>query len=162
MQAVGAWKAGLKGMIVPRSNLDDLKGDDWPGGESPSETLRQQWAEAREQLVFRGVDTVEELLAFFFPSLAPLLTASGSSVRRSARCAPEVGPIASVGLPVPDKAWPGLAYAEACVLRGVSASPWPVRSRYIGSGHGQHSNRSRVGSDVLAGGYRWLPSDGAA
>lgn len=142
-QAVAAWKAGFKGLILPKANLSHLSGD-WPDS-SPSDEQRQHWAEARQQLVFKGVDTVEELLGFLFPSLTQKLEVEkvaapqprqalpgGGANREQSAAEPQdgeadVGPVTWTGVPMTGKTLGPdgvLTKVEVCVVRGAGQ---PVR-----------------------------------
>jgi hypothetical protein len=70
-QAVAAFLGGCRGLILPKDNLSDITADDWPAREKgvPKEVM-QRWPEVRSKMIFKGVGCVEELVCFFFPSLA--------------------------------------------------------------------------------------------
>jgi hypothetical protein len=71
---VAAFLGGCRGLILPKDNLADITADDWPEREKgvPKEVV-QRWPEVRSKMTFKGVGCVEELVCFFFPSLAERL-----------------------------------------------------------------------------------------
>lgn len=137
---MAAFQAGLKGLILPKQNLSELQGD-WPDGSAPSEQLKGEWEEARLKLVFKGVGTVEELLAFLFPSLAQRLARPAVTTMSTtstifdgvggAAAEDAVGPVVSMGVPLYGQsdsigADGMLARVKACLVSGAGE---PVRDR---------------------------------
>lgn len=152
LQAVAAFKGGLKGLILPTSSLADLSGD-WPAGSMASAELRQQWEEARQQLDLKGVGSVEELLPSLADKLPQQEEARAARPRPPARsgkgkaaaqqgAAADVGEVVSMGVHMDGDDPEGLlAKVEACVVRG--AGP-PVR----------RCGRAGVGEFVMVAGQR--------
>jgi hypothetical protein len=136
LQAVAAYRTGNTGVILPIANLDDVRSDEWPVDSVVSEDVRRMWPVARRNLLFKGVETLEETIAFVFPSLASSLQGPARRARgrpagvKRARVASrgpreEVGPATFVTTPVPgiDGKQRVLARAEACFVRGPRGLP---------------------------------------
>lgn len=119
--------------MLPKVNLMDVRSDEWPADSNESEEVRRLWPLARRRLLFKGVETLEETLAFFFPSLAsslqgPARRARGrpASVKRAAVAGGgEVGPATFVTTPLPglNGGRSRLVRAEACFVRGPRGPP---------------------------------------
>lgn len=148
MQAVAVYRAGCRGLILPSASVHELSLDTWAPELSVSQEVKDTWPEARRALLFKPVDTVAELVGFFFPGLARLTVPRREPVarrgRRRSQPAPaqeaqEVGPVTCVGVPLwgqeplerDDESRGLLATVEACLVKGatepVGSQPraWP-------------------------------------
>lgn len=92
----------------------------WPDegdGSKPSEDVVRRWEEAKAKLLFKAVDTVEQLAVFYFPALAGKRR---KRLRRGADAAAkgeDVGPTSVVRVPLWELNETGVV--EACLVRGL-------------------------------------------
>lgn len=135
VQAVAVHRAGCRGLILPSASVWQLSLETWAADPPVCQEVKDAWPHARRALLFKPVGNVAELVAFFFPRLAPLTVPRREGVSRRgrraqaapAREAEEVGSIVCVGVPLwgkgalkqDDEGSPRLATVEACLVKGA-------------------------------------------
>lgn len=148
-QAVAAYQAGMRGLVLPRESVEQLTSNEWPveeGEAATSEEVRQQWEVAKRHLLFKAVDSLDELAAFLIPGFmtpaggraggkrkqkAGSGGSSSSSRRRGGAAAvvsasvPQsddddhdfLGPVVVLRIPMPEMGY--AATVEACLVKGL-------------------------------------------